>query len=93
MLPVYPKPSSVVNFYEDPDAQNFIHAESLLLSCDELDQGILDGILAGETYPSIAERLFTSENVISYRIKRMCKIAGCKKRSELIDLLSPFLKS
>lgn len=93
VFPVYKTPSQVVNFYDDPDAQSFIHAESLLLNCDELDQGILEGILAGETYPSIAERLYTSENVISYRIKRMCKIAGCEKRQELIALLSPFLKS
>ncbi len=93
VFPVYKNPSTVINFYEDPDAKSFIHAESLLLSCDELDRGILEGILAGDTYPRIAERLYTSENVISYRIKRMCKIAGCQKRSELVSLLSPFLKS
>ena len=87
-LTAYPN----VDFFADPDAQTALNAESLLLSSDELDQGILDGILAGETYPSIAERLYTSENVISYRIKRMCKITGCQKKSELVALLSPYMK-
>ena len=81
-----------VNFYDDPVTQRVFEAESLLLGCDELDHGILAGILAGETYPSIAERLFTSENVISYRIKRMCKATGCNKKSELVALLSPYIK-
>ena len=81
-----------VDFFADPDAQTILNAETLLLNSDELDQGILEGILAGETYPSIAERLYTSENVISYRIKRMCKITGCQRKSDLVALLSPFLK-
>lgn len=81
-----------VDFYDDPVIQNIFSVEALLLSCDELDRGILDGILAGETYPSIAERLYTSENVISYRIKRMCKITGCQKKSELVARLCPYLK-
>ena len=81
-----------VNFYDDPVTQRVFEAEALLLGCDELDHGILKGILAGETYPSIAERLFTSENVISYRIKRMCRAAGCSKKAELVALLSPYVK-
>ena len=81
-----------VDFYDDPVIQSIFSIEALLLSCDDLDRGILTGILQSETYPSIAERLYTSENVISYRIKRMCKITGCQKKSELVSLLSPFLK-
>ena len=81
-----------VDFYDDPIISSIFRIEALLLSCDELDRGILDGILSGETYPSIAERLYTSENVISYRIKRMCKITETNKKSELVALLSPYLK-
>lgn len=80
-----------IDFYDDPIIRSIFRVEELLLSCDELDRGILDGILGGETYPSIAERLYTSENVISYRIKKMCKITGTNKKSELIDLLRPYL--
>lgn len=92
IFPPCDMPATSVDFYADPDVQSFFSAESLLNSSDELDQGILDGLLAGETYPSIAERLYTSENVISYRIKRMYKITGCRKRSELIALLTRYLK-
>lgn len=81
-----------VDFYDDPIIQDIFRVEELLLNCDELDRGILDGILDGETYPSIAERLYTSENVISYRIKKMCKITGTVKKSELVTLLLPYLK-
>ena len=81
-----------VNFYDDPITQRVFEAETLLLGCDELDFGILEGILSGETYPHIAERLFTSENVISYRIKRMCKTTGCTKKAELVALLAPYFK-
>ena len=80
-----------VDFYDDPVIREIFRVEELLASCDELDRGILDGILHGETYPSIAERLYTSENVISYRIKKMCKITATEKKSELIALLSPYL--
>lgn len=81
-----------VNFYDDPITQRVFEAETLLLGCDELDFGILKGILRGETYPHIAEQLFTSENVISYRIKRMCKTTSCTKKAELVALLAPYFK-
>lgn len=91
VLPLQPSaPAPLFDFYADPDAKNFFNAESLLLSSDELDRGILAGIMSGEIYASIAERLYTSENVISYRVKRMFKITGCEKKSELIALLTPY---
>lgn len=80
-----------VEFYDDPAAQCIFRAETLLSGCDELDLGILEGILRDETYPRIAERLYTSENVISYRIKRMCRTTGCQKKSELVSLLMPYI--
>ena len=92
IFPPCESPTPGVDFYADPDVKSFFSAEALLHSSDELDQGILDGLLAGETYPSIAERLYTSENVISYRIKRMFKITGCQKKGELISLLNRYMK-
>lgn len=79
-------------FYNDPIAKKFFSTEYLLLNCDDLDFGIIDGILAGDTYPKIADRLFTSENVISYRIKRMCKLTKTSSKAELIELIAPYLK-
>ena len=90
IAPSSPAPAPLFDFYADPDAKSFFNAESLLLGSDELDRGILAGILSGETYASIAERLYTSENVISYRMKRMFKMSGCEKKSELIALLTPY---
>lgn len=92
--PELPVPAVVpeVDFYGDPATKQIFDAERLLLECDELDFGILTGILSGETYPHIAEKLYTSENVISYRIKRMCRVIGCSKKSELVSLLKPYLQ-
>lgn len=84
--------TTAVNFYKDPATQSFFSIENLLLGCDDLDRGILHGILMGETYPSIAERLYTSGNMISYRVKRMCRLAGCANRQELITLVAPYLQ-
>ena len=91
-LPPLATPMPRVDFYDDPAAHRFFRAERLMLGCDELDYGILAGILAGKTYPVIAEQLYTSENVISYRIKRMCRSTGCQKKSDLVALLSPYLR-
>lgn len=92
LVPSLRKQVPNVDFYEDPVIRRIFSIEALLLGCDDLDKGILEGILDGETYPSIAEKLYTSENVISYRIKRMCKVTGTAKKSELVALLSPYLK-
>ena len=80
-----------LDFYDDPVTQRIFRAETLLSGCDELDFGILEGVLGGDTYPRIAERLYTSENVISYRIRRMCRTTGCQKKSELVALLAPYI--
>lgn len=80
------------SFYEDPITQNFFNVENLLLHYDDLDRGILAGIFSGETYSVIAERLYTTENMISFRVKRMCRLAGCSGRKALVALLAPYLK-
>ncbi|MBQ4556305.1 MAG: substrate-binding domain-containing protein [Clostridia bacterium] len=82
---------NAVDFYGDPIAKNFFSTENLLLNCDELDIGIINGIIAGDTYPKMAEQLYTSENVISYRIKRMYRLTGTSTKTELVKVISPYL--
>lgn len=84
--------NAAMDYYRDPTVHRFFSIETLLLESDDLDRGILDGLLAGDTYPKMAERLYTSENVISYRIKRMCKISGASSKNELVNLITPYLK-
>lgn len=84
--------TTAVNFYKDPVTQHFFNVENLLLGCDDLDHGILAGLCAGESYAQISERLYTSSNMISYRVKRMCRLAGCKNKQELVELLAPYLQ-
>lgn len=88
----HPVSSVPVDFFADPDAKRFYSIESLLSACDKTDAGILDGLLAGENYSTIAERLFTSRNMVSYRVKRMCRLTECADREELVTLLRPYLE-
>ena len=87
----YKKPVAA-NFYEDPATQNFFNVENLLLHQDELDRAIVEGIFAGDSYSTIAERTYTTANMITYRVKRMCRLTGCNNRDALLELISPYLK-
>lgn len=82
-----------VNFYTDPTVHRLLTIETLLKSCDELDRDIILGLLRGETYPSLAAKLYTSENVIAYRVKRMGRVTGTSGREELTALLASYLHS
>lgn len=81
-----------VNFYKDPVTQKFFHVEQLLLGCDELDLSLLAGLRNGLSYPQLAEQLFSSGNMISYRVKRMCRLAKCQNKEELLALVAPYFK-
>lgn len=81
-----------IDYFSDPAAKRFYSIESLLSSCDETDAGILDGLLVGESYSAIAERLFTSRNMVSYRVKRMCRLTESANREDLVALLRPYLE-
>ncbi len=90
-FPITEKTPSV-NFYKDPVTQNFFHVEHLLLNCDELDLDILTGSRQGLSYSKLAEQLFSSVNMISYRVKRMCRLAKCQNKEELMALIAPYFK-
>ncbi len=88
----YYSPHVAAKFYEDPVTQSFFSVENLLLHQDDLDRAILDGLFAGESYSTIAERTYTTANMITYRIKRMCRLTGCANREALLALITPYLK-
>lgn len=81
-----------VNFYKDPITKEAFNVEQLLLGCDTTDFDILTGLQQGVAYPKLAEELFTSVNTVSYRVKRMCRLAGCESKEELLARISPYLQ-
>ncbi len=88
----YYSPHVAAKFYEDPVTQSFFSVENLLLHQDDLDRAIIEGLLAGESYSAIAERTYTTANMITYRVKRMCRLTGCANRAALLALITPYLK-
>ena len=90
-FPITEKTPSV-NFYKDPVAKEVFAVEQLLLGCDTTDLAILTRLRQGVSYPKIADELFTSVNTVSYRVKRMCRLAKCESKEELIARISLYLQ-
>ena len=81
----------VPDFFQHPEIQAIITFENMLTKCDKLDMQILIGIMNKMTYLQLSEKLFVSENVISYRVKRMCKLSDIPSKSKLIEAANRFL--
>jgi len=79
------------DFFQHPEIQAIITFENMLAKCDKLDMQILMGIMSRMTYLQLSEKLFVSENVISYRVKRMCKLSNIPSKSKLIEAADRFL--
>ena len=88
---VSPAPQIDVNFYNDPTVRELLAVETLLRNCDELDRSIITELLRGKAYSAVAEQLYTSEHVITYRVKRMGKYINTTGREELVAMLSRYL--
>ncbi len=78
---------SHIDFYSDPEAEQLMNIENLLMSCDDTDWAFLRGMLAGLTMDELEERLYLSASALRYRLKRIMSVAQCKTRAEFNDLL------
>ena len=65
----------------------------MLTKCDKLDMQILIGIMSNMTYIQLSEKLFVSENVISYRVKRLCKLSQLQSKGKLAEAANRFLSA
>ncbi len=81
------------DFFTHPEIQEIITFENMLSKCDRLDMQILIGIMTKMTYIQLSEKLFVSENVISYRVKRLCKLSNLPTKSRLIEAANKFLSA
>ncbi len=88
-----PKKEHVTNFFNHPEIQAIITFENMLTKCDKLDMQILIGIMSSMTYIQLSEQLFVSENVISYRVKRLCKLAQISSKTKLAESANRFLSA
>ena len=84
---------STSDFYRDLEIISVITFENMLTKCDKLDMQILIGVMNHMTYMQLSEKLFVSENVISYRVKRLCKLASIPSKSKLAEAANRFLSA
>ena len=81
------------DFFNHPEILAIITFENMLTKCDKLDMQILIGIMDSMTYSQLSEKLFVSENVISYRVKRLCKLSNLPSKTKLAEASNRFLSS
>lgn len=84
-------PSETDPFYLDPQIQQMMPLEKLLLSCSKTDRMILRLLHQGASYPQIAEKLFLSLNTVKYHVRKMLRLCGIPTKKALISLLCEFV--
>ncbi|MBQ2863116.1 MAG: substrate-binding domain-containing protein, partial [Clostridia bacterium] len=89
----YDKEDITSDFFKHPEIQAVITFENMLTKCDKLDMQILIGIMDDMTYNQLSERLYVSENVISYRVKRLCKLASITSKGKLAQAANKLLSA
>lgn len=65
--------------------------ENCLIHCDQLDFGVICGVLEGLSGERIAERLFISQGTVQYRLKKLYEKAGVPSRRALEKLLGLYI--
>ncbi len=91
ILPVKTAPAPPVIFYDDVEVHEALAVESFINKCDELDLQILEGLYTAEKYSDLADQLYTTENSLKYRIRRMLSWLEKDNRDDLVRFLSSFL--
>lgn len=77
-------------FCSDPTIQAVMRIENCLMACDPLDLRIIRGILNGESYESISERLFVSRSGLNYHLRRIFPAAHVSNRKDFERLFRQY---
>ena len=80
-------------FYSDFEIDEMLRIELLLNSCDRIDLFIIERLLRGATYSTIAEELFMSINGVKYKLKNMFNICQVSTKTELVALLNKYVNN
>lgn len=78
-------------YYYDPDVQSIIRAEAFLGECDDIDRDILYCLTENLTYSEMADKLKLTDRAIKYRVAKMIKNFGAKKREDISAIMKSLL--
>ena len=84
-------PPKTADFYDDETVYKINNIESLLNECEDIDFKILYLLLEGKKYEEISAVLFSSENTVKYRIKRMMKFVMAESKNEFVEIISSYI--
>ncbi len=76
--------------YRDKNILNLITLEKFFTQLEDVDIDILKCIKSNMRYIDIAEKVYTSESTIKYRIKRMLNICKIENRDELLEFIDNY---
>ena len=62
------------------------------MESDQLDNQIIQMMLANATYGEIAEQCFMTEGNVKYRVKKYMAICQVKTKKELLETLREYLQ-
>lgn len=74
------------HFYQDPDIRQLMQIETCLSNRDPLDIRLIEGLLSGESYEALCDRLYISLSTLHYRTGKIYRELGCRARSEFVEL-------
>lgn len=77
-----------INFYNDPEAERLLRAETVLSASDAIDLRLLYGMLEGRSMEKLEQELYLTTSALQYRKKRLMNVAGCLHTSAFIDFLT-----
>lgn len=77
-------------FYYDSTIKDLIRIENMLSLCNDEDFEIIAMLTRGESYESIAEKLFCSTGTVKYRVKKMRENCLCETKEELLKIIANY---
>ena len=82
---------SYTGFYSDRSTQEILQVESLLNTLDKMGLYILLTLLRGYKKGEILDALYIAESTYKYRLRKICDVAGVKKKEDLVSLLERWI--
>ena len=75
-------------FYQDETVRRLMLIENCLDRHDALDIQLIHGILNGESYEKLADRLYISSGSLHYRLGKIYRELNCRTKAEFVALMS-----
>ena len=80
-------PPGYPGFYGDPVTKEILQMEAMLNSLDATGLRIVLALLQGQQKKQILDSLYIAESTYKYRLRRICAVAGVRKKEDLIARL------